>query len=225
MRILVIEDDSVIADAVRRGLAAEGFAVEVAEDGDDGLWMATEGTWDAIVLDLMLPGRDGLAVCRELRAAGRWTPILMLTARDAETDQTNGLDVGADDYLAKPFSFPILVARVRALCRRGVERDSAPVAAGDLRIDPRGRRAWRGETEITLTTRQFDLLEFLVRRSGRVLTRDEIVSGVWGFDFAGDPNIVEVYVRRLRMRIDEPFARHAIETLRGAGYRLAADGG
>ena len=149
----------------------------------------------------------------------------MLTARDGETDQTRGLDGGADDYLPKPFSFPVLVARVRALCRRGAERDHAPLTAGDLRIDPRSRRAWRANAEIELTARQFDLLEFLVRRAGRVLTRDEIVSGVWGFDFAGDPNIVEVYVRRLRTRIDEPFQRHAIETLRGAGYRLAVDGG
>ena len=187
--------------------------------------MAGEGAYDAIVLDLMLPGRDGLSVCEALRAAGDRTPILMLTARDTDLDQTRGLDTGADDYLTKPFSLAVLAARIRALCRRSVGREWAPVSAGDLRVDPPRRQAWRAGTEVALTARQFDLLEFLVRRAGRVLTRDEILLGVWGFDFEGDPNIVEVYVRRLRTRIDEPFGRHAIETVRGAGYRLAVDGG
>jgi DNA-binding response OmpR family regulator len=225
MRILIIEDDTKIASAVARGLTADGFAVEVAANGDDGLWMASEGRFDAVVLDLMLPGRDGLEVCRALREAGDRTPILMLTARDSDLDLTRGLDTGADDYLTKPFSFAILAARIRALCRRTAGRDWAPLSAGDLRIDPSGRRVWRADTEVSVTARQFDLLEYLVRRAGRVVSRDDILLGVWGFDFEGDPNIVEVYVRRLRTRIDEPFGRHAIETIRGSGYRLAADGG
>jgi DNA-binding response OmpR family regulator len=225
MRVLVVDDDEKIAGTIRRGLEAEGFATDVATDGDDGSWMASEGSYDAIVLDLMLPGRDGHQVCRDLREAGNWTPILVLTARDQDLDETRSLDMGADDYLAKPFSFPVLVARLRALARRAATRDMSAMVAGDLRIDPRQRRAWRGPDEITLTARQFDVLEFLMRRAGRVMTKDEILPGVWGFDFEGDPNIVEVYVRRLRRRIDEPYGRHAIETLRGAGYRLAPDGG
>jgi two-component system OmpR family response regulator len=225
MRILVIEDDAAIASIVANGLRGDGYAIDLAVDGDDGLWMAREGRYDAIILDLMLPGQDGFEVCSALRATGDLTPILMLTARDTERDLTRGLDTGADDYLTKPFSFAVLGARVRALCRRSAGREWAPVSAGDLGMDPAGRRAWRGDTELVLTTRQFDLLEFLLRRAGRVLTRDEIVLGVWGFDFEGDPNIVEVYIRRLRTRIDQPFDRHAIETVRGSGYRLAADGG
>jgi DNA-binding response OmpR family regulator len=225
MKLLVVEDDRKIATAVKRGLEAEGYTVDVAFDGTDGLWLATEGSYDLIVLDIMLPGRNGYQVCARLREAGDWTPVLMLTAKDGELDEAEALDTGADDYLSKPFSFAVLVARIRALLRRAAGRNPAPVAAGDLRIDPGQRRAWRGGEEIDLTARQFDVLEFLVRRAGQVLSKAEILDGVWHHDFDGDPNIVEVYIRRLRARIDEPFGRHAIETIRGAGYRLAAGGG
>jgi DNA-binding response OmpR family regulator len=225
MKVLVVEDDEKIVAGLARGLTAEGLSVDSAHDGLDGLWMASEGAYDVLVLDIMLPGCDGHELCRRLREAGNWTPILMLTARDGEHDQTQALDTGADDYLTKPFSFPVLVARIRALARRSATRDVAPLRAGDLRIDPRQRRVWRRDDEIVLTTRQFDVLEFLVRRAGRVLAKQQILDGVWGFDFEGDPNIVEVYVRRLRRQIDEPFGRHALQTVRGAGYRLALDGG
>ena len=225
MKILLVEDDKKIATIVKRGLEAEGFTVEVAFDGTDGLWLATEGSFDLIVLDIMLPGRNGYQICADLREAGDWTPILMLTAKDGDLDEAEALDTGADDYLTKPFSFAVLVARIRALLRRATGRNPAPVEAGDLRIDPGQRRVWRGEVEIELTSRQFDVLEFLMRRAGQVLSKTEILDGVWEYEFEGDPNIVEVYIRRLRTRIDEPFGRHAIETLRGAGYRLAVDGG
>lgn len=225
MKILIVEDDLKIAAGVRRGLEAEGFTVEVATDGDDGWWMATEGAYDLIVLDIMLPSRNGYEICRDLRAAGNWTPVLMLTAKSGELDEAEALDTGADDYVVKPFAFVSLVARVRALLRRSAGRDGHPLAVGDLRLDTAQRRVWRGDEEVRLTTRQFDVLEYLVRRAGQVLTKDEILRGVWSYDFDGDPNIVEVYVRRLRTRIDEPFGRHAIETVRGAGYRVVADGG
>ena len=225
VKILLVEDDKKIATIVKRGLEAEGFTVEVAFNGVDGLWLAREGSFDLIVLDIMLPGRNGYQVCADLREAGDWTPILMLTAKDGDLDEAEALDTGADDYLTKPFSFAVLVARIRALLRRATGRNPAPVEAGDLRIDPGQRRVWRGEVEVELTSRQFDVLEFLVRRAGQVLSKTEILDGVWEYEFEGDPNIVEVYIRRLRTRIDEPFGRHAIETIRGAGYRLASDGG
>jgi len=223
VKVLLVEDDKKIATAVKRGLEAEGFTVDVAFDGPDGLWLATEGTYDVILLDIMLPGRNGYRICSDLREAGDWTPILMLTAKDGEFDEAEALDTGADDYLTKPFSFVVLVARIRALLRRATGTRPTPVAAGDLRIDPGERRAWRGEVEIGLTSRQFDVLEFMVRRAGQVLAKTEILDGVWEYGFEGDPNIVEVYIRRLRTRIDEPFDRHSIETIRGAGYRLTAD--
>ncbi|MGH8946653.1 MAG: response regulator transcription factor [Acidimicrobiia bacterium] len=225
MKILLVEDDKKIATSVKRGLEAEDFTVDVALNGTDGLWLATEGTYDLIILDIMLPGRNGYQICADLRDAGDWTPILMLTAKDGDLDEAEALDTGADDYLTKPFSFAVLVARIRALLRRASGRDPAPVEAGDLRIEPAQRRVWRGEVEIQLTSRQFDVLEFLVRRAGQVLSKLDILDGVWEYAFEGDPNIVEVYVRRLRTRIDEPFGRHAIETVRGAGYRLRSDGG
>jgi DNA-binding response OmpR family regulator len=225
VKILLVEDDKKIATIVKRGLEAEGFTVEVAFDGVDGLWLATEGSYDLIVLDIMLPGRNGYQICSDLREAGDWTPILMLTAKDGDLDEAEALDTGADDYLTKPFSFAVLVARIRALLRRSTGRNPAPVEAGDLRIDPGQRRVWRADVEVELTSRQFDVLEFLIRRAGQVLSKTEILDGVWEYEFEGDPNIVEVYIRRLRTRIDEPFDRHAIETIRGAGYRLAADGG
>ncbi len=225
MKLLLVEDDKKIATAVKRGLEAEHYAVEVALDGDTGLWLATEGSFDLIILDIMLPGRNGYQICAELREAGNWTPILMLTAKSGELDEAEALDTGADDYLVKPFAFPVLLARVRALLRRATGRNPSPVQAGDLRMDPGERRVWRGDQEVTLTTRQFDVLEFLLRRQGQVLSKDEILAGVWEHDFDGDPNIVEVYIRRLRKAIDEPFGRRSIETVRGAGYRLVEDGG
>ena len=226
MKILLIEDDVKIAIVVKRGLDAEGFTVDVAFNGVDGLWLATEGTYDLILLDIMLPGRNGFQVCADLRARNVWTPIIMLTAKDGDLDEAEALDAGADDYLTKPFSFPVLVARVRSMLRRvGGRTEPVPASAGDLRIDPVGRRVWRGEIEVSLTARQFDVLEFLIRRAGQVVTKQEILNGVWQYDFDGDLNIVEVYIRRLRRAIDDPFGRRAIETIRGSGYRLAADGG
>jgi DNA-binding response OmpR family regulator len=224
MKLLVVEDDRKVATAVKRGLEAEGFTVEVAFDGAEGLWRATEVSYDLIVLDIMLPGRNGYQVCADLRGAGNWTPILMLTAKDGDLDEAEALDTGADDYLSKPFSFAVLVARIRALLRRSAGRSPAPVAVGDLRIDPGERRAWRNDVELSLTAREFAVLEFLVRRAGQVLSKSDILDGVWDYDFEGDPNIVEVYIRRLRRTIDEPFERQSIETVRGAGYRLVADG-
>jgi DNA-binding response OmpR family regulator len=225
MKLLVVEDDAKIVATITRGLEAEGFDVESASNGLDGLWMASEHRFDLIILDLMLPGRNGYQVCADLRRAGNWTPILMLTAKDGELDEAEALDTGADDYLTKPFSFTVLVARVRALSRR--TQGGAPVAleAGDLRIDPAERRCWRGTAEIALTAREFAVLEYLLRRAGQVIAKGEILDGVWDHDFDGDPNIVEVYIRRLRRKLDEPFGRAAIETVRGAGYRLHRDGG
>jgi len=220
MKILLIEDDRKLSAAVRRGLEAEGFTVDAAFDGDDGFWMATEGGYDAIVLDLMLPGRNGFRVCADLRANEDWTPILMLTAKDGDLDETEGLETGADDYLTKPFSYPVLLARLHALLRRAAERSPAPLVVGDLRIDPRSRRALRAEQPIELTAREFDVLEFLVRRSGDVLSKQDILTGVWEFAFDGDPNIVEVYVARLRRKVDDPFDSPLIATVRGAGYRI-----
>jgi two-component system, OmpR family, response regulator len=225
MRILVVEDEQRMAAGLRAGLEAEGFAVDVASNGVDGLWLARERPPDAIVLDIMLPGLNGYVICRTLRAEEIWTPILMLTAKDGEWDQVEALDTGADDYLTKPFSHAVLVARLRALLRRGTAERPVVLAAGDLRLDPAARRAWRGPTELDLTTRETALLEFLLRRRGEVLSKHEILTHVWDFDFDGDPNIVEVYVGHLRRKVDRPFGRTAIRTLRGAGYRLEADGG
>ena len=220
MKVLLVEDDRRIAATVKRGLDAEGFSVDVAFDGLEGLWKATEYHYDVLVLDLMLPGHNGFEISRKLRDQGNWTPILVLTAKDGEIDETQALDSGADDYLTKPFSFPVLIARLRALLRRTTGGAPAPIQLGDLRLDPARHRCWRGETEIGLTAREFSVLEFLLRRSGLVVSKLEILNGVWEYDFEGDPNIVEVYVRRLRLKIDEPYARADIETVRGAGYRL-----
>lgn len=225
VKLLLVEDDKKIATSLKRGLEADGYSVEVAFDGADGLWMATEGSYDLIVLDILLPSMNGYQVCARLREQGDWTPVLVLTAKDGDLDEAEALDTGADDYLVKPFSFPVLVARIRALLRRTTGRSPAPVQAGDLRIDPGERRVWRGDQEVRLTARQFDVLEFLIRRAGQVLSKDEILAGVWDHDFDGDPNIVEVYVRRLRRAVDEPFDRRSIVTVRGAGYRLDPAGG
>jgi DNA-binding response OmpR family regulator len=225
MRVLVVDDEKRLARALRVGLEAEGFAVDVANDGTDGLWLARENQYDAIVLDLMLPGINGYKVCETLRAEKDWTPIVMLTAKDGEWDQVEGLDTGADDYLTKPFSFPVLVARLRAVARRGARERPTRLEVGDLRVDPAARRVWRGDVEVELTAREYSMLAFLARHPGDVLSKRQILEAVWDVDFEGDPNIVEVYIRHLRNKIDRPFGREAIQTLRGAGYRLASDGG
>jgi DNA-binding response OmpR family regulator len=225
VRVLVVEDEVALAASLQRGLEADGFAVDVAHDGVDGLWRAQESAYDAIVLDLMLPGMNGFQVCRRLREAEVWTPILVLTAKDGELDETEALDTGADDYLTKPFSHLVLVARLRALLRRGAPARPAVIEVGDLRLDPAGRRCWRGDVEIALTARELSVLEHLVRHAGQVVSKRDVLDHVWDDDFEGDPNIVEVYVRYLRKKVDIPFGRASIETVRGSGYRLAADGG
>lgn len=225
MRVLIVEDELPMADSLRRGLEAEGFAIDVAHDGIDGLHLAREVAYDAIVLDLMLPGMNGFLVCRTLRDEQVWTPILMLTAKQGDLDEAEGLDTGADDYLTKPFSFPVLVSRLRALLRRAQSTEPVTFTAGDLSLDSSLRRVYRGDIEVGLTAREFAVLECLMRQVGQVLAKTEIVEKVWDLHFDGDLNIVEVYVRSLRKKIDEPFGRHAIETVRGAGYRLAANGG
>ena len=225
MRVLVVEDEKRLAAGLRKGLEAEGFSVDVALDGGDGLWMARERAYDAIVLDILLPGINGYKICETLRQEGVWTPILMLTAKDGEWDEIEALDTGADDYLTKPFSYAVLLARLRALLRRGARERPAMLEAGDLRLDPSAKRVWRGQVEVDLTPREVALLEFLLRRRGEVVSKREILEHVWDYDFEGDPNIVEVYVRRLRNKLDRPFGRVSIETMRWAGYRLAAHGG
>ena len=223
MRLLVVEDEKAMAAGLRDGLEAEGFAVDVAADGVDGLWLARENSYDAIVLDLMLPGIDGHTVCRELRKSSDWTPVLVLTARDDQRDEVEALDTGADDYLAKPFSYAVLLARLRSLMRRAVAERPPVLQAGDLRLDPAAKRVWRGVDEVRLTIRELSLLEYLLRRRGDVVSKRQILDHVWGDDFAGDPNIVEVYIRHLRNKLDRPYARQSIETVRGAGYRIAFD--
>jgi two-component system, OmpR family, response regulator len=225
VRVLIVEDDKKVAGIVRRGLESEGFGVDIALNGPDGLWMASEGSYDVIVLDIMLPGMNGFKVCENLREAGNWTPILMLTAKDGEYDHAEALDTGADDYLTKPFSFVVLRARIRALLRRTGQTPTVECRVGDLSINPITHRCFRGEAEITLTAREFSVLECLMRRSGEIVTKNEILDNVWDFAFDGDPNIVEVYIRHLRRKIDEPFGRKAIETIRRAGYRLDPGGG
>ncbi|WP_424891115.1 response regulator transcription factor [Streptomyces sp. XH2] len=223
MRILVVEDDRRLAELLRRGLVAEGFAVEVAYDGHTGLHLAAEDDYDVIVLDVMLPGLNGYRVCARLREAGVWTPVLMLTAKDGEYDEAEGLDTGADDYVTKPFSYVALVARLRALVRRGRPARPVLIRVGDLQIDPATRCCRRGSTDLQLTAREFAVLEYLARRDGEVVAKAEILAHVWDEAFQGDVNIVEVHVSSLRRKIDAPFGRHSIQTVRGVGYRLAAD--
>ena len=225
MRVLLVDDEVRLATALRRGLEAEGIAVDVAHTGTDGLWFARENEYDVLVLDIMMPGMSGYALCRTLRDEGNWTPILMLTAKDGDWDQVEALDTGADDFLTKPFSYPVLLARLRSLVRRGQSDRPVVLEAGDLRVDPASRKVTRGGIPITLTSREFAVLDFLIRRKGEAVTKAEILANVWDFDFDGDPNIVEVYIRHLRNKIDRPFDRAAIETLRGAGYRLDGSGG
>jgi DNA-binding response OmpR family regulator len=225
MRVLVVEDERRLAAAVRRGLQAEGFAVDLAHDGPDGLHLAREGGYDAVVLDLMLPGLSGYRICQRLRAEENWVPILILSAKDGEYDQADGLDLGADDYLTKPFSYVVLAARLRALMRRGAGRRPALLCAGDLTLDPARREVRRGDCEVVLTPREFSLLEYLMRRAGDVVAKTEILDHVWDAADTTDPNAVEVYVGYLRRKIDVPFGRQSLQTVRGAGYRLAVDGG
>ncbi len=225
MRVLVVEDERRLAAAVRRGLSAEGFAVDIAYDGEDGLHLAREGGYDAVVLDLMLPKISGYRVCQQLRAEKNWVPILILSAKDGEYDQADGLDLGADDYLTKPFSYVVLAARLRALLRRGAVPRPAELQAGDLSLDPASKRVHRGETEIVLTAREFALLEYLIRRAGQVVSKSQLLEHVWDAYDSVDLNVVEVYAGYLRRKVDTPFGRRALQTVRGAGYRLAADGG
>jgi two-component system OmpR family response regulator len=225
MRLLVVEDDVKMAALVRRGLAEEGAAVDVARTGEDALWMAAATPYDALVLDVMLPGIDGIETCRRLRAEGVWAPVLLLTARDSVEDRVAGLDGGADDYLTKPFSFAELSARLRALARRGQRERPTVLEAGDLRLDPAAREAWRGTARIELSTKEFALLEAFMRRPGEVLSRLELLEHAWDFNYENRSNVIDVYVRYLRRKVDKPFGVDSIETVRGAGYRLRADGG
>jgi len=224
LRVLVVEDERSLASAVQRGLTADGFSVDVAHDGEDGLWRATEHPYDAVVLDIMLPRLSGYEVLKRMRSAANWTPVLMLTAKDGEYDIADALDLGADDYLSKPFSYVVLVARLRALLRRGAPARPAVLEAGDLRLDPASHSCRRGRDEVSLTAREFALLEYLLRHCDEVVSKAQILSHVWDEHFEGDPNIVEVYVGYLRRKIDAPFGRRSIETVRGAGYRLRGSG-
>jgi two-component system OmpR family response regulator len=225
MRVLVVEDDLKMAALLRRGLGEEGLAADIARTGDDALWMAAATEYDAIVLDVMLPETDGFAVCRRLREAGRWAPVLMLTARDAVEDRVAGLDAGADDYLTKPFSFAELLARLRALARRPPVERPPIVEIGDLRLDPATRQVWRAGAEIPLSAKEFALLETFMRRPGEVLSRYQLLEHCWDYGYENRSNVIDVYVRYLREKVDRPFGRRSIETVRGAGYRLRRDGG
>jgi two-component system, OmpR family, response regulator len=225
MRVLVVEDDVKMAGLIRRGLVEEGLAADIAGTGDDALWMAAATEYDAVVLDVMLPGTDGFEVCRRLREAGTWSPVLMLTARDAVEDRVAGLDAGADDYLTKPFSFAELLARLRALARRPALERPAILELADLRLDPATRQVWRGETEIPLSAKEFALLETFMRRPGEVLSRYQLLEHCWDYGYENRSNVVDVYVRYLREKIDRPFRRTSIETVRGAGYRMRRDAG
>jgi two-component system OmpR family response regulator len=225
VRVLVVEDELKMASLIRRGLVEEGLAVDVAPTGDEALWRARATEYDAIVLDVMLPGTDGFEVCRRLRADGHWSPVLMLTARGDVDDRVEGLDAGADDYLTKPFSFAELLARLRALARRPPLERPPVLGVGDLRLDPATRQAWRGDAEVALSAKEFALLEAFMRRPGQVLSRLHLLEHAWDYAYENRSNVVDVYIRYLREKIDRPFGRRSIETVRGAGYRLRRDGG
>jgi two-component system OmpR family response regulator len=225
MRVLVVEDDVKMAGLIRRGLREEGLSADVAIKGEDALWMAGATEYDAIVMDVMLPGIDGFETCRRLRSDGVWSPVLMLTARDGVEDRIAGLDGGADDYLTKPFSFGELLARLRALARRGRIEQSVVLQAGDLTLDPASRRVRRGDHDVELSAKEFSLLETFMRRPGEVLDRFQLLEHAWDYEYENRSNVVDVYVRYLREKVDRPFDRESIETVRGAGYRLRADGG
>ncbi len=223
MKLLLVEDERLLAEAVRRGLVNEGFVVDVAHDGVTGLWAAVESAYDVIILDINLPLKNGYDVLRELRERHNWTPVLMLTAKDGEYDQTDAFELGADDYLTKPFSFLILVARIHALIRRGAPARPVVLEAGTLRLDPVSRRVTRGETAISLTAREFGLLHFLMRNQGQVVSKGDILDNVWDSAFDGGDNVVEVYIGYLRKKIDAPFGLQTLATVRGAGYMLESD--
>ncbi len=225
MRLLVVEDEARLARALQKGLRSEGFAVDLSHDGAAGLESARSGNYDAIVLDVMLPRLSGYEVVRALRRDRNWVPVLMLSAKDGEFDEADGLDVGADDYLTKPFSYVVLVARLRALLRRGAPERPAVLAAGDLVLDPAAKQVARGDTPISLTAREFSLLEYLMRRPGEVVSRFDLLEHVWDAYGTSEANVVEVYVGYLRRKIDTPFGRAAVTTVRGVGYRLETDGG
>lgn len=225
MRVLIVEDEVKMAGLIRRGLREEGLAADVATTGEDALWMAQAASYDAIVLDVMLPGIDGFEVCRRLRAEGVWAPVVMLTARDSVDDRVAGLDGGADDYLTKPFSFAELLARLRAIARRDPGERPTVLTVGDLELDPATRRVRRGATDIELSAKEFALLEAFMRRPGEVLSRFQLLEMAWDYEYENRSNVVDVYVRYLREKIDRPFGRAAIETVRGAGYRLRPDAG
>jgi two-component system, OmpR family, response regulator len=225
MKVLLVEDDRKLAALIRRGLTENGNATDVSPDGEEALWMARSHAYDAIVLDVMLPGRDGFAICAALREAGIWAPVLMLTARDAIEDRVAGLDAGADDYLTKPFSLSELRARLRALVRRGAAERPTVLEVGDLRLDPATQQVWRGETELPLSSKEYALLELFMRRPGEVLSRFELLEHGWDIGYDNRSNVITVYIRYLREKIDRPFGRQAIETVHGAGYRLRKDGG
>ena len=222
MRILVVEDEVRLAELLKEPLAGEGFAVDLAHDGRDGLWMASEQSYSVIVLDVMLPSMDGYRVCAALRAAGNWTPILMLTAKDGEYDEAEALDTGADDYLSKPFSVVVLLARLRALVRRGGRERPTVLTVGDLRVDPAGLKCSRGGIRIALTPKEFAVLHCLAQHAGEVVTKSELLARAWDFAYDGDSNVVEVYISALRRKIDKPFGTASLTTVRGAGYRLEA---
>jgi two-component system OmpR family response regulator len=225
VRALIVEDDTRMAAAIRRGLQAEGVVADVAGSGEDALWMAGATEFDVVVLDVMLPGIDGFETCRRLREAAVWTPIIMLTARDSVDDRVQGLDQGADDYLTKPFSLAELLARLRALARRGPLERPVVLQVGNLRLDPATRQAWRKQEEIQLSSKEFALMEAFMRRPGEVLSHVQLLDFAWDYDYESRSNVVEVYVRYLREKIDRPFGVESLETVRGAGYRLRKDGG
>lgn len=224
MRVLVVEDEKRLAEALKSGLEEEGFAVDLAHDGEVGLWMAAQVSYDAIVLDIMLPKVNGYQVCSRLRDEGNWTPILMLTAKGGEFDEAEAFDTGADDYVAKPFSYVVLLAHLRALVRRGSRERPAMLTVGDLEMDPAARLVRRGARLIELTTKEFSVLEVLARRAGEVVSKADLLTHVWDFAYEGDVNVVEVHISNLRAKIDRPFNRRSIQTVRGAGYRLVPDG-
>jgi two-component system, OmpR family, response regulator len=221
VRVLIVEDDLSMAKSLSTGLRAEGYIVDVANDGEAGLESALSVTYDVIVLDVMLPKRNGFSVVTELRAAGISTPVLMLTAKDGEWDQAEALDAGADDYITKPFSYPILLARLRAILRRSSVQLTAKLAVGDLVLDAASHRCWRGETELDLTPREYELLHYFMLRPGEIISKVELVDAVWDVEFGADTNVVEVYIGYLRRKVDAPFGKSSIETVRALGYRLA----
>ncbi len=225
MRVLVVEDEPKMAALIARGLREEGHGADIAGTGEDAVWMVEAAPYDAVILDLMLPGLDGFATLRRMRDNDIWVPVLMLTARDAIDDRVGGLDAGADDYLTKPFSFAELLARLRAIVRRAPGERPTTIEVGDLRLDPAAHRVWRGDSEVELSTREFAVLELFMRRPGVVLSRIQLLDGAWDLAFESRSNVVDVYVRYLREKIDRPFGRESLETVRGVGYRLRVDGG